>query len=135
MSRMAADRKNQEGHVRGVYDFRWVALPVAFALLAAYAALDPAGRVTATRRRAKALWRSGGRLAMAFLDKVSAALRTGVEASRKDELYFRTLAESLPEIIWTASPDGLDDFFSRKWSEYTGLTMEQSVGSGWTAAI
>ena len=38
-------------------------------------------------------------------------------------------------MIWTADPDGSDDFFSRKWLEYTGLTTAQSVGSGWTVAI
>src|SRR5271165_4795910 len=63
------------------------------------------------------------------------ARRGLVEASRKDDLFFRTLAESLPEMIWTADPGGMDDFFSGKWFEYTGMTREQSVGTGWTAAL
>ena len=46
------------------YDYRLVVLSVAFALLAAYAAIDLAGRVTATRGWAKALWLAGGAAAM-----------------------------------------------------------------------
>src|SRR5271169_5049977 len=73
-------------------------------------------------------------LAAPFLRRM-VARRGLVEASRKDDLFFRTLAESLPEMIWTADPDGMDDFFSGKWFEYTGMTREQSVGTGWTAAL
>jgi diguanylate cyclase (GGDEF)-like protein/PAS domain S-box-containing protein len=74
-------------------------------------------------------------LATLFLRRWLAARRSLVEASRKDDLFFRTLAESLPEMIWTADPDGMDDFFSGKWFKYTGLTPEQSMGIGWTVAI
>jgi len=74
-------------------------------------------------------------LAALFLRRWLAARRAVGEASRKDDLFFRTLAESLPEMIWTADPDGMDDFFSGKWFEYTGLTPEQSMGTGWTVAV
>jgi diguanylate cyclase (GGDEF)-like protein/PAS domain S-box-containing protein len=76
-----------------------------------------------------------GAIATSVLGRLLGAQRAVVEASRKDELYFRTLAEALPEMIWTANPDGTDDFFSGKWFEYTGLTLEQSLGSGWTVVI
>jgi NO-binding membrane sensor protein with MHYT domain len=48
----------------GSYDSRLVALSVLIAILAAGAALDLAGRVTATHGRARALWLAGGALAM-----------------------------------------------------------------------
>ncbi len=76
-----------------------------------------------------------GAITTSFLDRFLATQRAAAEASRKDELYLRAVAEALPEMIWTAGPDGGDDFFSRKWLEYTGLTMAQSLGSGWTEAI
>src|SRR5947209_2100184 len=41
-----------------------VTLSVALAIFAAYAALDLAGRVTASRGRARALWLGGGAIAM-----------------------------------------------------------------------
>ena len=48
----------------GHYNFGLVALSVLMAILAAYAALDLAGRVTSARGRARFLWLSGGATAM-----------------------------------------------------------------------
>src|SRR6266702_3206201 len=48
----------------GFYDFRLVAVSVLIALFAAYAALDLAGRVTASRGWSRFAWLSGGAFAM-----------------------------------------------------------------------
>jgi NO-binding membrane sensor protein with MHYT domain len=48
----------------GFYDYRLVALSVVIAMLAAYAALDLAGRVTAARGMIRFAWLSGGAFAM-----------------------------------------------------------------------
>jgi two-component system, sensor histidine kinase and response regulator len=48
----------------GFYDFRLVVLSVVIAILASYAALDLAGRVTAARGHIRLLWLSGGAFAM-----------------------------------------------------------------------
>src|ERR1700692_4545975 len=48
----------------GYYDTRLVALSVFIAVVAAYAALDLAARVTSARGRARYLWLSGGATAM-----------------------------------------------------------------------
>jgi PAS domain S-box-containing protein len=48
----------------GSYDYRLVALSVLIAVLASYAALDLAGRVTSARGGARSLWLSGGAMAM-----------------------------------------------------------------------
>src|SRR5579863_830981 len=48
----------------GTYDYRLVALSVFIAVLASYAALDLAGRVTSTRGIARRLWLGGGATAM-----------------------------------------------------------------------
>ncbi len=48
----------------GFYDYRLVALSILIAILAAYAALDLAGRVTAARGVARLAWLSGGAFAM-----------------------------------------------------------------------
>jgi PAS domain S-box-containing protein len=54
---------------------------------------------------------------------------------RKSELKFRTLADAIPQIVWTANPDGQIDFFNHRWFEYTGLTLEQSQTEGWQLLI
>jgi len=48
------------------YDYLLVALSVIIAVLASYAALDLAGRVTSARGKARLLWLSGGAIAMGF---------------------------------------------------------------------
>jgi PAS domain S-box-containing protein len=48
----------------GFYDYRLVALSVFIAVIAAYAALDLAGRVTAARGVARSIWLGGGAFAM-----------------------------------------------------------------------
>jgi len=46
-----------------------------------------------------------------------------------DEL--RALVDNLPELAWTARPDGFIDFYNRRWYEYTGATLEDMRGWGW----
>jgi diguanylate cyclase (GGDEF)-like protein/PAS domain S-box-containing protein len=77
----------------------------------------------------------GAAIASSFLDRSMALQEDGLSAIRERELYFRTMAEGIPEIIWTASPDGATDFSNRKWLDYSGLTVEQSRGAGWTVAV
>jgi signal transduction histidine kinase len=39
--------------------------------------------------------------------------------------------ESIPAMAWTARPDGSYEFVNRRWAEYTGLSAEDTIGSGW----
>jgi diguanylate cyclase (GGDEF)-like protein/PAS domain S-box-containing protein len=50
--------------LHGIYDDRLVALSVVLAMVASYAALDLAGRVTAARRWARVFWLAGGATSM-----------------------------------------------------------------------
>jgi two-component system, sensor histidine kinase and response regulator len=54
----------QETILVGSYDYRLVAVSVLIAVLAAYAALDLAARVTAAQGRARFAWLTGGAAAM-----------------------------------------------------------------------
>ena len=49
------------------------------------------------------------------------------------EGLFRTMADHLPELAWSAQPDGHIDFYNRRWYEYTGTSFEQMAGWGWKA--
>ena len=44
---------------------------------------------------------------------------------------FRSLAETMPQIVWTTRPDGWAVYFNHQWTEYTGLTLEESCGDNW----
>lgn len=48
------------------------------------------------------------------LAKVNIELEALYERSRE------TLAEAIPQLVWTAQPDGTMDYYSRRWNEYTG---------------
>jgi PAS domain S-box-containing protein len=52
------------------------------------------------------------------------ALRTGMEE-------FRMLAEAMPQIVWSTRADGWNNYFNQHWMDYTGLTLEESLGHGW----
>jgi PAS domain S-box-containing protein len=54
---------------------------------------------------------------------------------KESEVQFRTLADAIPQIVWTAEPDGSIDFFNRRWFEYTGLSVEHSLNEGWSLLI
>ena len=53
------------------------------------------------------------------------------KALRRSEQEFRTLAETVPQIVWATRPDGCNIYFNQKWVDYTGLTLEESYGHGW----
>src|ERR1700737_5494935 len=47
----------------------------------------------------------------------------------------RLVVDTIPTLAWSADPDGSADFFNQRWLDYTGLSAEQALGSGWEAAI
>ena len=55
--------------------------------------------------------------------------------SRAPCSVYRFTTDSVPQIVWTARPDGAIDYFNRRFHEYTGLTIEESVGWGWLAVL
>ncbi len=67
---------------------------------------------------------------MSFLIDISEA-KHAATAMRASEERFRTLAESIPQLAWTARADGHLDWYNRRWYEYTGTTAEQMDGWGW----
>jgi diguanylate cyclase (GGDEF)-like protein/PAS domain S-box-containing protein len=73
--------------------------------------------------------------ALFVVSRARASQKGDLSAARERELYFQTMAEAVPEIIWTADPDGMDDFFNQKCFDYTGLRIEQLEGLGWQTII
>ena len=53
------------------------------------------------------------------------------EALRSSEAEFKTLVETMPQIVWVTRPDGWHIDFNQHWLDYTGLTLEESLGFGW----
>jgi PAS domain S-box-containing protein len=60
------------------------------------------------------------------------------ERLRASEERFRTLTEAVPNIVWNADADGHPTYFNTRWTEYTGIALDdlQSVGRlGWVIAV
>jgi len=57
--------------------------------------------------------------------------RKQLEVLRESEQRFRTLAESLPQLVWTSQLDGTCDYFNSKWADYTGVPVADLLGLGW----
>jgi PAS domain S-box-containing protein len=57
------------------------------------------------------------------------------EALRASEERYRSLAELIPGVVWTSRPDGWIDYANQGWFQLTGLTLEQTQGSGWTSLL
>lgn len=53
------------------------------------------------------------------------------EALRASEERYRTLAEALPQLVWTSLPDGTCDYLSSQWVAYTGIPAADQLGFRW----
>jgi PAS domain S-box-containing protein len=54
---------------------------------------------------------------------------------RREDEHFRVLAEAIPQIVWTANPDGGLDYYNQRWFDYTGMSLEQTRGWGWEPVL
>jgi PAS domain S-box-containing protein len=57
------------------------------------------------------------------------------EAVRHSEKQLRDLVEAMPAMAFVSRPDGTNEFVSRGWIEFSGLSAEQTAGSGWEAPL
>src|SRR5262249_19738446 len=72
---------------------------------------------------------------LALEQQARAQAEAAAEALRASEEQYRSLAEAIPQLVWTAGPDGRVDYHNRRWTECTGLTPAQLAGAGWEAAL
>jgi PAS domain S-box-containing protein len=61
--------------------------------------------------------------------------RRGDNAATEARFWHGFVSDFLPQMVWTAGPDGSVDFCNRHWTEYSGLLREDSRGNGWMKAL
>jgi PAS domain S-box-containing protein len=55
--------------------------------------------------------------------------------AEESETYYRLLADTVPQMVWTGQADGSIDYVNRGWCEYTGQTLEVARGVGWSMVL
>lgn len=61
--------------------------------------------------------------------------RIAEAALRNSEAMFRQLADAMPQLVWTANPDGRVDYYNHRHLEYAGITAMQGHCYDWVPAI
>jgi PAS domain S-box-containing protein len=59
-------------------------------------------------------------------------LHSEIEVARNQ---LKEISDSMPQIVWSANPDGMLDYFNTVWFQYSGTTFEENVGNGWAKAV
>ncbi len=60
------------------------------------------------------------------------ATASWVSGGIKAQQRLRFLAETMPQLVWMAGPDGRLRWTNRQWVEYTGASIEVSRTGGWS---
>jgi len=62
-------------------------------------------------------------------------LKRAEEAARRSEKDLHALIENVPAMVFTALPGPSNEFVSRGWREYTGMSEKDTAGSGWQRVV
>jgi PAS domain S-box-containing protein len=57
------------------------------------------------------------------------------DAVAKTEARFRSIADSMPQMVWSSRAGGYFDYYNARWYEYTGAPIGGTDGDGWRDMI
>lgn len=67
---------------------------------------------------------------------VSIAFQLKIEKELKEsEIRYRTLADSGLALVWTSGLDKKCNYFNKVWLNFTGRSLEEELGDGWTENV
>jgi len=67
---------------------------------------------------------------VALLEDITAQRKLDLKLAEAEDVL-RSFVNNLPELAWSAQPDGSIDFYNQRWYDYTGSTFEEMRGWGW----
>jgi len=57
------------------------------------------------------------------------------QARRESEERFRQLADSMPQLVWTAKPDGAVDYYNQRREEFSGIASDDEGIYEWSPVL
>jgi len=84
--------------------------------------------------RARPIRAHDGRIVGAVMTRTDITEHLRTQALlRESEANFRTITDAMPQIVWSARPDGFHDYFTERYYEYTGMQPGAADGLAWLA--
>jgi PAS domain S-box-containing protein len=74
---------------------------------------------------------------IALMREVAERVRTASERLRNEaalaasEAKFRTIANAMPQMVWSTQPDGFHDYYNERWYDFTGAVPGDTDGERW----
>lgn len=79
---------------------------------------------------------AAGRVVGAVVAHMDITALVQAEAALRDsESKFRTIANAMPQMIWSTLPDGFHDYFNDRWHEFTGIPTKEMASEEWMASF
>ncbi|WUR15627.1 PAS domain-containing protein [[Empedobacter] haloabium] len=67
---------------------------------------------------------------------VDISARKEAELARAEsERKFRSIANVIPQMVWSATPENGNDYLNHRWEEFTGHGAAALAGAGWRACV
>ena len=74
-------------------------------------------------------------LARRKLEEGEARLTLALNGLERSEAQLQQLADTMPQIVWAAQPDGMLDYYNRRWFEYINLAPDAGAEARWDRYI
>ncbi|MET0267071.1 MAG: PAS domain-containing protein [Duganella sp.] len=78
---------------------------------------------------------------LALIREVAERARTTSErlrseiALRLSEARFRTIADAMPQMVWSTLTDGSHDYYNQRWYDFTGVPPGSTHGDAWNGLL
>src|SRR5690606_10955832 len=72
-----------------------------------------------------------------FIKEIALRTRAASERLRSElallesEAKFHTIADAMPQMVWSMLPNGYHDYYNEQWYQFTGATKGTTDGDKW----
>jgi len=99
-----------------------------------YRAISHAGEIIWLRDEVRRVTDGGTELFRGVATDISGIKRAEAALRTSRDFYF-SLFDDFPTMIWRSRADGFCDYFNRAWLAFSGTSLEQELGDGWSRRI